>query len=281
MQDATLEVESNALAVDGLRNKYDRDRGRGRSEASTYGSSASHPQVDELTKLVKYLSAEMEKMKFEGKKGYKNAQNTDNRGKFRRTNNTPQILPREPQNRDKDDHKIQTPLQNNLIVDEEGEEEELDPEIHCLGDTSPFPHLTQSVYEESLMDKQINELSKGEKTNSSPNKYNLMSKKKEGKLDIRDKPSRVEKPTKDTSNNNKENKAQKPSPISKGPIPKVTEILKLPSYFNFEHEIQKMGIHVPLLELVKNEDFKRSLSKLLQSEPSCHPKDLVNPQDEK
>jgi hypothetical protein len=56
MQDATLEVESNVLAVDRLRNKADRDRGRGRSEASTSGSSASHPQVDELTKLVKSLS---------------------------------------------------------------------------------------------------------------------------------------------------------------------------------------------------------------------------------
>jgi hypothetical protein len=57
MQDAALEVESNVLAVDRLRNKADRDRGRGRSEASTSGSSASHPQVDELTKMVKSLSA--------------------------------------------------------------------------------------------------------------------------------------------------------------------------------------------------------------------------------
>jgi hypothetical protein len=41
MQDAALEVESNVLAVDRLRNKADRDIGRGRSEASTSGSSAS------------------------------------------------------------------------------------------------------------------------------------------------------------------------------------------------------------------------------------------------
>jgi hypothetical protein len=67
MQDMTLEVESNVLAVDRLRRKSDRDRGRGRSEASTSGSSTSHPQVDELTKMVKSLSIEMEKMKFEGK----------------------------------------------------------------------------------------------------------------------------------------------------------------------------------------------------------------------
>jgi hypothetical protein len=69
---------------------------------------------------------------------------------------------------------LQTPLQNNFVVDEEREEEELDPEIHCLGDTSPFPHLTQSAYEESLMDSQLNELSKGDKANDS-SKINITS----------------------------------------------------------------------------------------------------------
>jgi hypothetical protein len=71
MQYVALEVESNVLAVDRLRRKVDRDIGRGRSEASTFGSSAYHPQVDELTKIVKSLSTEMEKIKFEGKQGYK------------------------------------------------------------------------------------------------------------------------------------------------------------------------------------------------------------------
>jgi hypothetical protein len=51
-------------------------------------------------------------------------------------------MKREPQNRDRDDQKIQTPLQNNLVIDEGGEEEDLDPEIHCLEDTSSSPHLT-------------------------------------------------------------------------------------------------------------------------------------------
>jgi hypothetical protein len=65
------------------------------------------------------------------------------------------------------------------------------------------------------MDNQINEMSRGEKTNSSPNKYNLRSKKKEGNYDIHDQPSRVEKPAKDTIKNRKEKKTHKPSPISK------------------------------------------------------------------
>jgi hypothetical protein len=67
MQEATLEVESNIVAYDKLRGKYDRDRRKNRTEASTYDSSIVHPQVDELTKLVKSISAEMEKLKLEEK----------------------------------------------------------------------------------------------------------------------------------------------------------------------------------------------------------------------
>jgi hypothetical protein len=37
---------------------------------------------------------------------------------------------------------------------------------------------------------------------------------------------------------------------------------------------------VPLLELVNHEDFKKSLSKMLQSEPSCHSTDSINLQYE-
>jgi hypothetical protein len=61
----------------------------------------------------------------------------------------------------------------------------------------------------------------------------------------------------------------------------MKEILKLPSYFNFEHEIQKIRIPVPLSELVKHEDFNKSLTKMLQSKPSSHSIDSINLQDEK
>jgi hypothetical protein len=69
------------------------------------------------------------------------------------------------------------------------------------------------------MIRQINELSKGEKAISSPNKYNLGSKKKEWKSDIPDQPSIEEKPTKDAANSNKEKKAQNPPSIAKYLVP--------------------------------------------------------------
>jgi hypothetical protein len=83
------------------------------------------------------------------------------------------------------------------------------------------------------------------------------------------------------ADSSKEKEVQKPSPMVKGLVPEVKEILKPSPFFNFDHEIQNIRIPVPLSELVKHEDFKRSLSKLLQSEPTSHPTDSVNLQDEK
>jgi hypothetical protein len=50
------------VASDKLRGKYDRDKRKNRDESSTSDSSVVHPQVDEFTKLVKLLSAEMENL---------------------------------------------------------------------------------------------------------------------------------------------------------------------------------------------------------------------------
>jgi hypothetical protein len=46
-------------------------------------------------------------------------------------------------------------------------------------------------------------------------------------------------------------------------------------------KFRRLGFMSPLSELVKHEEFKRSLSKLLLPEPSNHPIDSINFQDEK
>jgi ribonuclease HI len=69
--------------------------------------------------------------------------------------------------------------------------------------------------------------------------------------------------------------------VVKSPVLEVKEILKPPSPYSFEHEIQNIRIPVPLSELVKHEDFKRCLSKKFQPEPASHSTDSVNLQDER
>jgi hypothetical protein len=169
-----------------------------------------------------------------------------------------------------------------MVSHEEGEEiEELDPEIHCIEDTSPFPHLTLYAYEESLMNIQINESGKGEKANNAHNRYHLRSKKKDDTFDNQDQPLIVEGPAKVVAITTKVDKTQNTSSAAKEPVSEVREPPKPLSYFSFEHEIQKIRIPVPLSELVKNEDFKRFLSKMLQSEPPQPSTDSINLQDEK
>jgi hypothetical protein len=75
---------------------------------------------------------------------------------------------------------------------------------------------------------------------------------------------------------NKETREQKNQPIIKAIVQEIKEIQKPHSYFNFENEIQKIKIPIPLLELMKNEDFKKSISNILQPEFYFPSTDLVN-----
>jgi ribonuclease HI len=131
------------------------------------------------------------------------------------------------------------------------------------------------------MNIQIHELGKGERAGHTPNRYNLRSRRKEGDFDSSDPPLIADRPTKMAAATTKEKKTQSASPAAKEPVTEVREAPKPTPSFNFEHEIQKIRIPVPLSELVKNEDFKRSLSKLLQSESPQPPSDSINLQDEK
>jgi hypothetical protein len=128
---------------------------------------------------------------------------------------------------------------------------------------------------------QIHELGKEEKASHTSSRYNLRSRKKEGDFDSQDQPLIAERPTKSATTTTKEKKDQNASPKVKEPVSEVREAPKPISSFNFEHEIQKIRIPVPLSDLVKNEDFKRSLSKMLQSESPQPSFDSVNLQDEK
>jgi hypothetical protein len=95
MQDAAVEVESNILVVDRLRNAADRNISKKRPEASPSSSSPMPHQTDETARVLKSLSARMERWELEGKPMYRNPQNADNRGFRRPNNNGPQAFPRE------------------------------------------------------------------------------------------------------------------------------------------------------------------------------------------
>jgi hypothetical protein len=61
----------------------------------------------------------------------------------------------------------------------------------------------------------------------------------------------------------KEKDSQNPQVLIRNHFPKTKEILKPSSSFNFENDIHKIKIHIPFLELINNEEFKKYLSKML------------------
>jgi hypothetical protein len=131
------------------------------------------------------------------------------------------------------------------------------------------------------MDSQLNELSKGDKASSIQGKYNLRSKKKIAAPDVPDQFPRTEKHASEVVDSNKGKKVQPLSPMVQSHVPEVRETPKLTSSFNFEHEIQNIRIPMPLTALIKNEEFKKCFSRLLQSKAPCLPMDSINLQDEK
>jgi hypothetical protein len=104
----------------------------------------------------------------------------------------------------------------------------------------------------------------------------LRAKNKEGKPSKSTQPKKSDTPPKTMVAPNKENREQNNHPIVKAHVQERKEILKSQSYFNFENEIHKIKTLVPLLEFMKNKDFKKSISKMLHPEYFSHSTDSVN-----
>jgi hypothetical protein len=108
MQDAVVEVESNILVVDRLRNTASRNISRQRPEDSSSSSSPLPLQTYEIDRILNSLSARMDRWELEGKPMYKNPQNADGRGFRRPDNNGPRAFPREQREKDRECQRIQT-----------------------------------------------------------------------------------------------------------------------------------------------------------------------------
>jgi hypothetical protein len=80
-----------------------------------------------MSKMLKTLTSELARLKLEGKKTNRPAQDAGNRNpnQYRRPNNAPQLLQRERRNHE--DQRILPPFQNNVVeeIDENDDTEEI------------------------------------------------------------------------------------------------------------------------------------------------------------
>jgi hypothetical protein len=80
MREEAIEVESNILASNRLKTKFDKDKKKRREDSPTSSNLAtSDPKLDEMTKILKDMTSEIAKLKWESKQPNKAFQGAGNR----------------------------------------------------------------------------------------------------------------------------------------------------------------------------------------------------------
>jgi hypothetical protein len=157
MQEESIEVESNILALDILKTKYDKDKKKNIVDSpSSSNPATSDPKIDEMNKTLKDMTSEIDKLKWESKHpniDFKGAGNR-NQNQFRMSNDAPQIMQRERRN--VDDQRVVPPFQNNQIEDMDADSDVLDDIVMLFNEIDYYTiHLTQQEYEVAQLSNQF------------------------------------------------------------------------------------------------------------------------------
>jgi hypothetical protein len=315
MQDAALEVESNITASQKLKGRAEKKR-----FSTESSSSSTNSQMEKMAKMLDTLTEEMSKLKVQNQTPTRAKEPTNlaprnpNTFPYRRNNPPAQILQRD--RNPNDDQRIRVPLQN--VVMDEGpseEKEEVEGDIHCVGDEIGTSYLTQQDYEQSLMAEETEGdlLGDGVFTTEDKIRYDLRSKSKATQADTTASSAEIAAPVKQKDHTSKvqlakpskEKAPASPKKVSapdSQPAPEVQPfseqqkdqdtpsnkvkisdktVDKTPSSFNFEAELQKIKIPIPLVELMKNDMFKRDILRTLDPQSVSHSADILNIYDDK
>jgi ribonuclease HI len=314
MQDAALEVESNITASQKLKGRAEKKK-----PAVESSSSSSNSQMEKMAKMLDTLTSEMSKLKVQNqtpirtKESGNLAPRNPNAFQYRRNNPQTQILQRD--RNPNEDQRIRVPLQN-VVMDEENVDEqgEVEGDIHCVGDETGTSYLTQQDYEQSLVTEETEDdlLGDGIFTAEDKSRYNLRSKSKTAQTEASASSAETTAPVKQKDHTSedqpaKSSKEKAPAspkkaaaPVSQ-PAPEVQPFFeqqkdqdapsskvkvsdksvdKTPYSFNFEAELQKIKIPIPLVELMKNDMFKRDILGTLDPQSVSHSADVLNIYDD-
>jgi hypothetical protein len=252
----------------------------------------SNTKMENMAKMLDSLTLKISKLKIQcqhpvrSKEPNAYAPRNPNTFPYRSNNQQVQILQRDKN--EADDQRIRA--SQNEILEEEQElshdEVEEEDDINFFGDENDSSFLTQTDYEEAQMDEKIYDASIEEyfyQTVDQPS-YNLRSKTvaPKKKKDVAAKQPTT--PVKQTSTPAKQQQNQlhpqdKEQFSLRAPPNEVKPSDRLSYSFNFESEIQKVKIPMPLNEIMKNDIFKSAILKSLQ--PKTPPAtDYVKIQDD-
>jgi hypothetical protein len=153
MQAVALEVESNITVSQQLKGRAEKKK------SVVESSSSSNSKMEKMSKLLDSLTSEMSKFKVQNqppprvKESNTFSPRNQNAFPYRRNNPQTQILQRD--RNANEDQRIKAPL-HNVVIDEDNveEQEEVEGDIHCVGEETGKSFLTQQAYEESLITQQ-------------------------------------------------------------------------------------------------------------------------------
>jgi len=314
IQDDDIDIKSNMMASRKLekikKNKKvevgirEPRRFKEQGGPSSSRRNTQEEKMEEMDKIIKYLSNKISRMEMEKDK---HDPYVRNQNQFRRNLNTnPQIQKRQINN---EEQNIQAPFKTNNFIhgDDVQEYDELDEETNNFRDDDSEPHLTQQDYEQSLnfgslFDEQnINNFD--EPTSQYKYLVDLILVELHNKYDLRpiDKIA-TSNPSKNVLEHNKINEGLVSKPPTEALViqtkhfetketetkklenkevkVKTKELEKSVSTFNMENELNKIKILVPLIELAKNLVYKKRVSKVINFSNAESQFDVINMQDE-
>jgi hypothetical protein len=161
--------------------------------------------------------------------------------------------------RNVEDQRIVPPFQNNEVEEMEESNDIGDDSAVLFNETDLYPsHLTQQEYEISQLSNMFDDDRKGEEVfQSQPQKkYDLRPRLGGPKKNVPTQNKKSDLPPKQGPNKDTGNKADQQQQPTKPVVSEVKEVDRHVTYFNIEHELRKIKIHVPLTELMKNDPLK-------------------------
>jgi hypothetical protein len=164
--------------------------------------------------------------------------------------------------------------------DEDECPEDQEDHIHCVKAELEKSFLTQNDYEEALTNEQMNELSddNGVFQANEKNRYNLRSKAAAAKQSTTPPPQKKNLVPAKQQNQDQLN-LKEPQIALKAPSHEVKTSYKTSLSLNLEAEIQKIKIPIPLVELMKNESFKKNILSTLDPRCTSDYANILNIQD--
>jgi hypothetical protein len=300
MMNDAIEVEVNLMASGKIKSNSDRDMNKVQDKAQPSTSQTSEERFEMMMKTMEKM---MERMALDNNPNTREQADVPPRNQRRPT--VPQIRQRDQRNQG--DQQIRPPFQNNYV--NENYDDNFEDNMHCCDGDETEVFLTKEEHDQFMDANEIFMQENDERLSVEREDYQtglqnaIMQFQRQYNLRNQKVPANPPKgnppkgnPTKEAQNNIPSSSQPKKDSAAKDVVDKgkqkeesqkkvpetrketvTKEVEKTSSSFNFESEMAKIKIYVPFNELIKNNEYRNQIIKMLKMEQTS---DTLNIQDD-